>query len=342
MGNVSRPAAGVEVISTGKTISGEIVEEPSLLGLFEDPKMLDYADKIIIPKAFPTAVARMFSPAFRGVTTSAVIPNLIAKMVSIDGSKVATSVGTPDAQFKEFSYMPSTFYSENVALGTGEHSIKNAVRNLKDFFSKVIVLKSKSLKYRCPIAEVHRPQVKGCVSSLELSHKGSTDLSLSVKILGLGGGSSFSKEIGYSKTIKVSGECVRVEVPVTVTMEYCESKGQRFWRSGKVEIDGESDQPSLLGEHDHCGIPSNTVKKAFPKYRPFNLPRGITQIEKLWMESGFTSEVSLEADIAAVKVGPKAQIKLLRKTTYSYELAGPGSYLAYLPVGGHSHCWSWK
>jgi hypothetical protein len=129
------------------------------------------------------------------------------------------------------------------------------------------------------IAEIHIPKVEGCTVKFEQTYSESTDYSISVKVLGLGGGANKSKKIAYGRLVETNEEiknpeCTKILIPATIKYEeYIQSsgpyKGKTLIRSETEKID-ERDWRfvRLTGPLDKCGVDEAKLKDSSWKSLP--------------------------------------------------------------------------
>jgi len=213
--------------------------------------------------------------------------------------------------------------------------------SIVDFFRGVKVVGSPTMEPSwVPIAEIHRPKVKDCVASLEQTSTKSREYSISVKVLGIGGGYSKSREFGIRTAIEASGECLQIVVPVTVKCEPCKLGAERFIRASIQDIGDVPHAIELLGPADGCGLVKAQVLKLGWKWEEVPVPGKTVQQVGISVQAGQGAEISLELKVGNVQIGPKASVKLLKKTDYSYKLVGPHKYFAYFPKNKLAYNWT--
>lgn len=215
--------------------------------------------------------------------------------------------------------------------------------SIVDFFRRVKVVGPPTMEQiSVPIAEIHRPRVKDCVASLEQTSTKSREYSISVKVFGIGGGYSKSREFGIRTTIEASGECLQIVVPVTVKCEPCKLGAESFIRASIEDIGDVPHAIELLGSADGCGLVKAQVLKLGWKTVDIPVPKKTTQQVEISVQAGQGAEISLELKIGDFEIGPKASVKLLKKTNYSYKLVGPHEYFAYFPKNKLAYNWAYS
>lgn len=88
----------------------------------------------------------------------------------------------------------------------------------------------------------------------------------------------------------------------------------------------------LIGSLDKCGIDEAKLKNSsWKSLPPFNPPPSLNITEGLSIQTGRSINISLEANIVGITIGPKAAIEFLKEAKYSYKLIGGHKYIAYFP-----------
>jgi hypothetical protein len=213
---------------------------------------------------------------------------------------------------------------------------------LKDFWDSVKVLsESKEQITWLPTWEIHRPKIDGCTATLQKSSSTQTDYSLSVKVFGIGGGVSLSRNVGYKDTIEAEGECLQVRLPITITTQECISKkGVKFTRVNVKDIGTTPSAIELKGPLDHCGLLPSQLKASGWQTQDIGVPPKTTQKKDLSVQSSQAATLNLDLTIASVTIGPKAVLTLKKEIDYSYTLVGPHKYVAYFPKNAIAYYWS--
>lgn len=214
---------------------------------------------------------------------------------------------------------------------------------LKDFKDSVKILSESEDQTWLPTWEIHRPKIDGCTATLQKSSTSDTDYSLNIKVFGIGGGVSKSRNVGYKDTIEAFGECLQVRLPITSTVQECiTKKGEKFTRVSVKNIGTIPSAIELKGSSDFCGLDPSKIKKSLWETRYIDVPQKTTQKIDLSVQSSQGAQLDLELKIAGVTIGPKAVLKLQKQIDYSYKLVGPYRYIAYFPKNAITYCWTVK
>lgn len=216
----------------------------------------------------------------------------------------------------------------------------NILERINDFLDDVKVGPSTEAEIWVPIAEIHRPKVDGCVATFEKTSTSSHEHSISIKIFGIGGGYSKSRKFGTTDTIEASGNCLQIVVPVNVKWKPCQRGAEKFTRVDIEDIRNEPVGKELTAAADGCGVPIDTVKKLASSWRTYPVPPKATHTCTLAVDAGQGAEISLESKVGPLDIGPKITVKYTMETKYSYKLAGPHEYLAYLPKNKLAYNWT--
>lgn len=220
------------------------------------------------------------------------------------------------------------------------------VKSISDIFRDIKIIRQVGKEKKpLTIAELHRPQVKECTATFEQSYTTSTDYSIGIKILGIGGGIGKSRELGIEESVEASGECLRLTVDVSTRWEECMStsgpyKGKSFLRSNVEDIETDLKPVELEAAGDNCGLDLNKITKSGFKTSTIPVPKLTTIRKSFEISQGRSAEISLETDIGPVKIGPKATVKSLKKWKYSYTLKGPHTYTRYWPEDRMAYFWA--
>jgi hypothetical protein len=91
------------------------------------------------------------------------------------------------------------------------------------------------------------------------------------------GSASKGRDIGYKDEIEAEGECLQVGLPVTISIQECGSKGERFTRVNVVDIGTNPTPIELKGSSDRCGLNKNEVKQSGWQMVDYSLPLKTTQ-----------------------------------------------------------------
>ena len=213
---------------------------------------------------------------------------------------------------------------------------------LTDFFNSVKVL-SESTEQRAwlPAWEIHRPKKEGCKATLEKTSSEETAYSLTIKVFGVGGGVSKSRKVGIKQSIEAKGPCLQARLPITFTTQECVTKkGEKFIRANIKDIEPILSTTELMDDQDHCGVFPNLIAKEGWTKRMIEIAPETTEKISLSVESSQGAELSLAPTIAGIDIGLKATLKLEKALSYTYELVGEGSYLAYFPKNAISWYWT--
>jgi hypothetical protein len=192
-----------------------------------------------------------------------------------------------------------------------------------------------------PTWEIHRPKIKGCTATLQKSSNSQTDYSLSIKVFGVGGGVTKSRNVGYKNTIEADGECLQVRLPITITTQECSTKkGEKFTRINVKDIGTIPSAIELKGPSDRCGLNPGQLKQSGWQTHQIQVPSETKQKIDLSVQSSQSAELDLQLTIAGITIGPKAVLKLQKQIDYSYKLVGPHQYFAYFPKNSIAYYWS--
>jgi hypothetical protein len=219
-----------------------------------------------------------------------------------------------------------------------EGDYQSRLNRVKDFLKSVKVIGISQEKTWLPTWEIHRPKIDGCTATLKSSSSSQTDFSLNIKIFGVGGGATKSKDVGYTDTIEAAGECLQVRLPITTTILECISKGEKFIRASVKEIGTFPSAIELKGSSDHCGL--NPSQLSLWETHDIVVPPKTTQEHSLSVKSAQGAGLDLGLTIAGVTIGLKVVLKLQKQIDYSYKLVGSNRYLAYFPKNAITYYWS--
>ncbi len=252
-----------------------------------------------------------------------------------------TASGLPMRVMKDAYMTMSQTPTYTMAFGNLVHWWKDLARGVKTIRTvgkEVIPL---------TIAEIHRPKIQGCISKYAQSSQRGGNLSISIKIFGVGFGQDVTRTLGFSDEFEITQDCVRLTVPVNVEWEELEftrgkHKGTRFFQSNVKSIGNEWEPVSIVDSASTgCSVSEDKVRLAKWRKENFRVPGGATWKRTLSVEDSQASEISLETKIAGVQIGPKAIVKYLNKIETSYNLVGPHKYTAYFPKNSLSYLWNW-
>lgn len=212
---------------------------------------------------------------------------------------------------------------------------------IRDFFRSVTVVSETKEQIWMPTWEIHRPQIEGCTATLQKSSSTQVDYSLSIKVLGVGGGVSKSRCIGYTDTVEASGKCLQVQLPVKIVTQQCRTKrGESFTRVNVEDIGTVPSEVELTGKSDRCGLNPSKLESSGWETHQIKVPAKTKQTLSLSIQSSQAAELNLALTIPGVEIGPKAVLKLQKELDYTYELVGAHKYFAYFPKNAISYYWS--
>src|SRR4029079_4441352 len=130
------------------------------------------------------------------------------------------------------------------------------------------------------IAEIHRPKIKGCSSKSAQSSQSGGNLSVGIKIFGVGFGQDVSTTRAFSDEFEITQGCVRLTVQITLEWEEREftrgtHKGTRFFNSNVKSI-GKEWEPVSLKDSSSTGCSVSTDKVRLAKWQEenFSVPGG--------------------------------------------------------------------
>lgn len=259
---------------------------------------------------------------------------------------VIAALGKDSKQFISSNYLRSYGLQnlpskEATSLLKEDLDFQSILDRIADFFDSVTVLNETRKQIWLPAWEIHRPQIEGCVAKLEKSSTTTTDYSLSIKVLGLGGGVSRSRSVGYGDAFEANGKCLQIRYPIKVLVQQCKNrKGIRFVRTNVEDIGDIPTAIELTGKSDHCGLDASKIEETGWVACSFSVPAKTKQIRSLTINSSQAAELSLTFKVFDVELGPKAVVKLEKELECSYELVGAHKYIAYFPKNAIAYYWS--
>jgi hypothetical protein len=240
----------------------------------------------------------------------------------------------------KMTQMLETDYAAEISSGR----ISGYLHRFKEWFngaeSKVVDTETPLVR----IGELHRPKVDGCTAVYDQSYSSQSDFSIEVKVLGVGGGASYTKQVAYSTTVEISENCIALTIPVTIEWTQIKTRsGDTYYRSKVKDIATNNlTTPELTNyDDDHCRVNPDQVQASRWPTTNYDLPKGLTRTENLFLATSMDSELSLQSTIAGIEIGPKVKVQFLRKVGCTYKLIGPHKYTAFLPTNGLGYCWLW-
>lgn len=285
-------------------------------------------------------------------------PGLLDKLEVIEREKIPDNDPIllsmiPVEEFLEFTKQTKIHWSEEterILFGFPYIDVVKGglLRRILDRVRRYNVIHEETVRRYIPIAELHRPAIEGCNSTLSLSSKDSTDFSFSIKVLGFGGGAKTS--IAFGRTIKIMTDesCLYYCVPVTFDVKVLTDSINTFSRVDIVKVENGHQVIPIPKEEDKCEMSNARIKALGFEVRellhqevatPFTEELTVTAGKKADWEWGLKLNLPMLGDIDN---GIKGAVEALKTISFTYDLAGKYNYSAYNAPNSLIFYWDWN